>query len=317
MPDRSRQKERKRLKRKRKQEAHRKAVSISPFKAISRLPAEIQCWMNTNWKMTRQASILVLRRTRSGRCAMANFLVDFGVAGLKDAYGRLDFTEAEFVDKVLGPFEGRFPMASVEPSEAGKYIAGAIRFAHDNGFRLPHRFDRWVAILGDIGDWRNAEVSDFEMEFAGSLEDLRHRLIGQSVDEFLRRKDVSIVLSDSAPSLLSDDIIDFEDADDELRKRAVACVRQWLTASNRQTSPMLETAWDIYAEAIATSADEVDDSEDSAVEAAYRMEATIQDLIALEPSSDRTELSIALAEIVQYAVENQDSMADLLSAEDD
>jgi hypothetical protein len=85
MPDRSRRKERKRLMRKRKQEAHRKAVSASPFKLISRMAAEVQCWMNTNWEMTRQASILVLRQTRSGRCAMAKFLVDFGMAGLKDA----------------------------------------------------------------------------------------------------------------------------------------------------------------------------------------------------------------------------------------
>jgi hypothetical protein len=248
---------------------------------------------------------------------MANFLVDFGMAGLKDAFGRLDITEPEFLDQVLEPFQDRFPMASVQPAEAGKYIAGAIRFAHDNGFRLPHRYDRWLAILGDIGDWRNADVSDFEMQFAGSLDDLRHRLVGQSVDEFIQRKDVSILLSDSAPSLLSDDIVDYERADEELRRRAVSSIRQWLMASNRQPSRMLETAWDIYAEATATAADDVSDDDGSVVEAAYQMDATIQDLIALEPSADRADLGTGVAQIVEYATHNQDSLAKLLSAEDD
>jgi len=316
MPDRNRQKERKRLKRKRKQEAHRKAASASPFKLISRLPAEVQCWMNNNWEQTRQASIFVLRQTRSGRCAMANFLVDFGMAGLKDAYGRLDFTAAEFFDEVLAPFEERFGVESITPAEAGKFIAGGIRFAHDHGFRLPHRYERWVAILGDIGDWRNADVSDFEMEFAGSLEDLRHRLIGQPVEEFLAREDVSIVLSDSAPSSLSDDILDYEEKDDELRQLALSSIGRWLVSAGETPSPLLERAWDIYVEAIATLGDQIGEvTQDNSNAAACEMADAIRDLIALEPLEDRTELARAVTQVVRYSIENQESMGNLLSSD--
>jgi len=318
MPDRSRQKERKRLKRKRKQEALRKAASASPFKLISRLPAEVQCWMNTNWEQTRQASIFVLRQTRSGRCAMANFLVDFGMAGLKDAYGRLDSTAAEFFDEVLEPFRDRFPMASIDPSEAGRYIAGGIRFAHDNGFRLPHRYERWVAILGDIGDWRNADVSDFEMEFAGSLDDLRHRLIGQPVEEFLAREDVSIVLSDLAPSLLSDDILDYEEKDDELRQLALSSIVRWLISVGETPSPLVERAWDIYVEAIATIGDQIAEvAQDNSNAAACEMAEAIRDLIALEPFEDHTELARAVTQVVRYSIENQESMGNLLDSDEE
>jgi hypothetical protein len=317
MPDRSRQKERKRLKRKRKHEAHRRAAAGSPFKLISRIQATVQCWINTNWEHTRQASILVLRQTASGRCAMANFLVDFGMAGLKDAFGRLDVTAADFFDNVLEPFQNQFPMALIEPSEALRHIAGGIRFAHDNGFRLPHRYDRWLAIVGDVGDWRTADVSDFEMEFAGSMEDLRHRLIGQSVEEFLMREDVSIVLSDSAPSLLSDDILDCEEADDELRQRAVSSVRQWLLASGQPPSALLDCGWDIYAEAVATSVGDIDNGEESLVEGAQQIADTLNDLIALEPSQERAELQSAVGQILAYVAENQNAVTQLLGGEAD
>jgi len=312
MPDRSRQKERKRLKRKRKQEAHRKAVSAGPFKLISRIPAEVQCWMNTNWEQTRQASIFVLRQTRSGRCAMASFLVDFSVAGLKDAYGRLDIRAEQFYKDVLKPFGDRFGMASITPSEAGKFIAGGIRFAHDNGFRLPHRYERWLAILGDIGDWRNADVSDFEMEFAGSFDDLRHRLIGQPLEEFLAREDVSVVLSDAAPSLLSDDILDFEEKDDQLRQRAVDAIRQWLLAERETPNPLLETGWDIYAEAVSANAENAD-----VLGAAQDMGDAIVDLIALEPAEDRIPLTWAITQIVRYSMGNEESMLKLLNSEEE
>jgi hypothetical protein len=317
MPDRSRQKERKRLKRKRKQQEHRRAASISPLQAISRVPGEVQCWMNTNWGVTRQASIWVLRQTRSGRCAMAAFLVDFGMAGLKDAWGRIDITSAEFFDDVLDPMRERVPVAEVSVDEARRFIAGGLRFAHDNGFRLPHRYDRWLSVLGDIGDWREADVSDFDMEFAGSMDDLRKRLIGQSVEDFLAREDVTIVLSDAAPSLIDDNSLEFEDAQDDLADVAVECVREWCTAGGESPSPFIGRAWDSYSDVIMELLNRVDSPEglDKSVLSAQVAEL-VADQVLLEPARDRAEILRAFDQVARFAAEDKDNIKRLLAMPD-
>jgi hypothetical protein len=318
MPDRSRQKERKRLKRKRKNEAHRRAASVSPFKALSRVPSEVQCWMNLNWEITRQASIFVLRQTRSGRCAMAGFLVDFGVPGLKDAWGRIDISAAEFQENILGPMREQFPVGSVDVSEAARLVAGGLRFAHDNGFRLPHRYERWISILGDIGDWHEADVSDFDMEFAGSMDDLRRRLVGQSVEEFLARKDLSFVFSDDAPSLLTDDVLDFEEAEDKLREGAMEAVENWLASKQETPSPLLERAWDIYSEAVGESLQKVESAgDDSLIKVAGNISETISDLMHLEPPEDRDQLEVAIEQIARFGVENKEAMERLISPDEE
>src|SRR5436190_20366738 len=107
MSDSARRKERQRLKRKQKQQALRKQRSVSVFRRLERSDASIQCFINTGWEELPQASIFVLREIpgSGGGYALASFLIDFGVLGLKDAWGRLDITLSEFRDDVLARCE--------------------------------------------------------------------------------------------------------------------------------------------------------------------------------------------------------------------
>jgi len=90
-----------------------------------------------------------------------------------------------------------FDLVRIEPEAARHLVAGAIRFAHQNGFRLPPRFERWTNVLGDLPDIATADLSPFGKDggllWVGSFDDLQSRLIGCSVDEFLARPNVHFV----------------------------------------------------------------------------------------------------------------------------
>lgn len=93
----------------------------------------------------------VLRRTSVHGLVMAAFLVDMWCAGLKDARGRLSATMDAFQEWVPNPRGGiRQGFKQVDPAAVRRLVAGGIRFAEQNGFRLPSRDQRWTAMLGDL-----------------------------------------------------------------------------------------------------------------------------------------------------------------------
>src|SRR4051812_12418100 len=150
MANRADKKAKQRLKGERKRLALRKAGAISPYKkaAHGRLAA---VWANGDWRERGQASVFVFRETSGGGLAMAGFLVDLWCAGLKDAWGRLDVFREEF-DKIVDGMDERMDgqMAEVPLDEAAGIVAGGIRFAVRNGFRLPAHYTRWTAFLGPL-----------------------------------------------------------------------------------------------------------------------------------------------------------------------
>lgn len=201
-------KQKHRLKRQQRQKQLRKARNQSPLQAIKPGVGELQFFISDNWKEFRQASIFALRQVQ-GTQMMAAFLVDQGIAGLKDAWVRFNVTAEEF-DRIREECRQVSPLVSCTLDAARGLIAGAIRYAHDNGMRLPRDMDRALRVIDGVGDWRQADTKDFVPEFAGSMADLRARCVGQTVESVLARKDLTIIIDDGAPSLIDED----EEADD-------------------------------------------------------------------------------------------------------
>jgi hypothetical protein len=148
----------------------------------------------------------------------------------------------------------------VDAATARRLVAGGIRFAHQNGFRLPPRYERWLRVLGDIGDWHTADLSDFGLEggrlrFTGDLDQLRRRLIGCSVEQFMARPDVEVIMC------VGDDFLDPEGAEgdeeldgmlcmedelteafDNVHEKLLQAIRRWCFANQRVPSAQLEEA---------------------------------------------------------------------------
>jgi hypothetical protein len=188
-------KERDRVKRKRKQHELRKRKAKMQYQAIADPRQPLTCRINVDWKKKGMANIFVLKELRGGGYALGAFLVDLWCCGLKDAWGQLQFTSEQFRLMLKRAEADRdYRHEEVDVETARRVILGGIRFAVQNEFRLPPHFERWVSMLGVDPKAADADLSDFgfegKLQYMGSMEDLRRRLIRQSVDDFLARPDV-------------------------------------------------------------------------------------------------------------------------------
>lgn len=281
-----RKKERHRRKRQEKRAAQRRASAASPFQRIGSTGEIEACYVNANWRDTGQASIFLLRRHPAGGYAMAAYLVDLWCTGLKDAFGDLGMTRQEFESRFLQRAEDRMEIVRLEPSTAKALVAGGIRFARQNGFRLPRHYERWTALLGDIGDWPQADLSQFgkdgKLLFVGSMLDLRKRLIGSSVEQFLQREDVQFTVGEPLSDFGGDDFGDEDeefDPDEEafdpqdeqiveearamMRERIANRVRQWCFAKGIAPSPRLADAAEVLLVSSAASAPTLEEDHES------------------------------------------------------
>lgn len=194
---------------------------------------------------------------------MAVFLVDLWCMGLKGAFGQPSLTLSEFQDRVLNRPEQDSELERIDAGTARRIVAGGIRFAQQNGFRLPARYERWLPVLGDIGDWQKADLSDFGVEggrlrFVGSLDQLRQRLVGCSLSDFIARPDVEFISEfaeelgytppdpDTEEEMTEDEEDEFEavlnGASDLLTERHVRAIRKWCFANNIVPSSRLDEA---------------------------------------------------------------------------
>ena len=322
MGNNARRKERQRMKRQKKNATVRRMHSGSPYRVLSAGTAEVMaCYINADWKSKGIATIHVLKRLPGGSLAIGAFLVDLWCIGLKDCYGRLNASH-EMFDESMDRLRGRMEIQRIDPSAARRMVIGGIRFARQNGFRLPARYERWVAILGNASDWQNADLCDFGREdgtlcYVGELDGLRSRLIGCSVDEFLAREDVHFLIG--GPVSSADDY-DFETADEEdeelfeppddelveaaetdeameelsrdMHDRFLDGVRKWCFANNMTPHQRLGEAINLMLESLfqIRSAD-IDDPEDEApaIEASQNM----ADLLSIERPDVAQQLSAA------------------------
>ena len=257
-------KERRNARRQAKLRDARRRESGSPVKRLAAAPGEIECWMSNSFE-NGQVQIFAYKRA-AGLSAMACFLVDRGVPGLKDAFVHMGF-DRQALDTALERAAGeniRMVRTSVE--QARRLIAGAMRWAYENGLRLPRDWAKPAMLIGGVGDWMSADVSGFVKEFSGHPEDLRQRLVSEPFEQYVQREDIDFMFSDTAPYMDQetgkytdqDDEIDPESLADELPPEALTeLVGQmalaiplltketaiWLSGRDMAPSPELMTAW--------------------------------------------------------------------------
>ncbi len=193
-------KERRRLKRKAKRKQTIRLKNQSPFQRVLEHGKVARCVVNEDWRERGQAVLFVMAAVPDRPPMLANFFIDLWCAGLKDAWGRREFHGEDF-RPVIEDAEAGMQMHFIpcDVAEARRLVTGGIRFARDNGFRVPEETDRWAALLGGLEDVDAADVSDFGVEdgklhWVGPMSDLRDRLVGCTVEEFLAREDVDYMV---------------------------------------------------------------------------------------------------------------------------
>ena len=262
-------KQRHKAKRQAKRHAARRRDSISPVKRLAESKGDLEIWMSEDFEDMGQAEVFAYKRG-AGLTGIACFLIDRGVVGLKDAWTKLGIDRTDLEDILAKSQSHNISLRKCTPEEARNLIAGGVRWAHDNGMRLPRDWMKAAAFIGGVGDWSLADTSRFEKEFAGHPEDLRRRLIGCPLDEYLRRSDIKFIFSDAAPYMdqqtgeyASDDQLYDDDDDDEsladdlpleelaaflekfseLEATLIAETELWLKAQGDMPSPELPEAW--------------------------------------------------------------------------
>jgi hypothetical protein len=230
MSDAARRKEKQRLKRDKKKAASRRAAAVSPYKRIGQTGELDACYINANWKESGMAQIQVIRRNPLHGYTLAAFLIDIWCAGLKDTFGRLDLIRDE-IDHQLDRARDHFELVRIDVETARNFVASAIRFARQNGFRLPQHYDRWTKVLGGELNVETADLNGFgkdgKLRWVGPLDDLQKRLVNCSVDDFLKRPDVDFISEIQAP----DEFDTEEDEDDELFDQLVDSCRAAMEAT--------------------------------------------------------------------------------------
>jgi hypothetical protein len=256
-------KERRNAKRQAKLREVRKRESASPIKRLAEAPGEVECWMSGF--ETGQAQIFVYKRA-AALSAMACFLVDRGVAGLKDTFVHVGY-ERQALDETLKTCQRqgiRMARASVE--QVRRMVAGGMRWAYENGLRLPKDWAKTAMLIGGVGDWMSADVSGFVKEFSGHPEDLRQRLVSEPFEQYIEREDIDFMFSDAAPYMdqrtgsysQGDEEIDPESIAEQIPTEAVVELLNrlaptiplltkgtaaWLIVRDVAPSPELMNAW--------------------------------------------------------------------------
>lgn len=263
MSDRARKLEKKRKKREQKRHQLHKLHRVSPVKqaAHGRLVA---CCMNSDWEERGQAVAFVLREA-GGRYVMASFLIDLWCAGLKDVGGNSDSSLDAFngvIDRMNDSMDGTID--DVEIDEIAEVVAGGVRFARRNGFKLPKDWQKWCDLVDTDLDFENAELHAFGKDggllWVGPMHDLRRRLIGSTVEAFLARPDVHFITEpeggdefadagfDDAWDALADEIDEdhplarkeVQDAIAQTTEAFIGGVQAWCQEQNEEPSPSLE-----------------------------------------------------------------------------
>jgi hypothetical protein len=330
----ARRKEKKRLKRKQKQQALRKAKLRTPLSRVASEGGRLECWVTDRWREIGIADILVLAHAPGGRCAFGAFLVDLWCVGLKDTWGEADITELEFRESMLERWQERTDGVKLDPAVAKRLVAGAVRFSRQNGFKLPSHWDRWVSIFGPLGNFNEADLSDFGkdggQEYVGTTKFLRERLIGCTPEQFLTRPDVKWTMMDGMPPMLEElyeregsfsetaDDEEYEDADDEeefdedvelegdigvlreamerMTRQLSNAVRKWCFANGRVPSPKLEEGAMV---ALASTIPAMPTDESDAVDRDLAIGAAATILDRFEPD-ERDQMILAMGQVTEF-----------------
>ncbi len=287
--------------------------------------------MSDDFQLNGQMQLFVYKQA-AGLSGIACFLVDRGIVGLKDAWTRTDMSRNEFREMLEKCDRRGLRMGRVAIEEVRRWVAGGIRWAHENGMRLPKDWAKPASLIGGVGDWGSADLSGFAKEFAGHPEDLRQRLIGESFESLLAREDIDFIFSDAAPYMdqrtgqdahvddlnaLDEGDSDLDDdpqsllaglPDEALNKQAdrfipaatalAADTAKWLEARTDNASPGLLEAWrSMMLAATLSKAAILDGPEDEVADLTYDF---LKELSARIEPSRSTEHHRAVEQILEH-----------------
>lgn len=249
--------EKHRLRRQKKRKVHRSAgVNRERHLTTDRYPV-YACTVNKHWREDGIGSILFAREIAPRRVTMAAFLVDTCAMGLKDAWGLVDISVSEF-NESASRVDSQLETAALDVETARHLVYGGIELARELGFRLPRKYERWTALLGPLPDGvspdRSLFLSEGEITLTCSMADLRERLIGCKVEEFLARPDVTYIIGDDDVTLVDDEADEFDEAMLDIEQAFVDSVRKWCFANRQVPHPLLPEVVSASLEIIAQTA---------------------------------------------------------------
>lgn len=342
-----RKKEKQRLKREKKKQAARKTALENPLRRIAKTGQPLECWVGPMWRQNGLADIFVIGHVPGGSECLAVFLIDLYCVGLKDAYGRRDLTGAQIREGILEPREERGgKLERIDVEQVRRFVAGAIRFSRQNGFSLPAHYERWTAILGDLGDVNNADLSNFGapdggLLYIGDLDFLRQRLIASTPAEFISRPDVKFVGGGDLLSELGyepafvdedeeeedEDALDGVDEDEEefddpamaemaetmrlISSSLADSVRRWCFAGGKIPSPLIDQAADYTLTRMIIQSASAPSSEGEAPFAA--LSSQLDDFLAGTSDEARLEMAIAVGQFKDF-MQSLSSLDELFQA---
>lgn len=314
----ARRKQRQRMKRQEKKATYRRMHSGSPYKKLATPGQYRACYINSDWQEQGIASIHVLKQLPGGGLALGVFLVDLFCVGLKDAWGRINITMSDFDDSIIR-LPDRVELIRIDPSLAQRLVLGGVRFARQNGFRLPPRYERWVSMLGSLSACETADLSGFgtedgKLRYIGTMEDLKKRLIGCSAEEFLARNHAEFILPvayGDDPDMVEEDQA-LEEVADELRMRMLNSARQWCFAKGIQPHARLDAAVDLTIESLfQINSPNFDDPTDE--EVASEASDKMNEMLSMADPCDAALLNEALGQLHEYMTQFSSS-AELLTS---
>ena len=125
------------------------------------LPVD-SCYVNSHWKESGMASIIVARKHNNGNFTIGIYLVDLFALGTKDTYFQFNIQLRE-LDEIIEKM-GNGQMIKAGYALVHNIIYGANAFAEDNGFRVYKDFSVTQFILEE--DTEDIEL--IEIEFGNS-----------------------------------------------------------------------------------------------------------------------------------------------------
>lgn len=298
-------KERHRAKRQQKRVAQQRSQA-GVYHRIGETGEPLACYITAGWREAGIASIHVLRRAPGGAYAMGAFLIDFWCIGLKDAFGRLNISLEEFQSAIDQTAE-RTELTRVDISTIRRLLSGAVRFSQQNNFRLPHHHERWLALVGRIGDVSTADLSDFgapdgKLRYFGDEADLRRRLINCSVADFIKRDDVEVVFGHGMEEFEKDieEEATFQQNLDETQTRLANAIRKWCFQTGRVPHPELARAVEVIVSStleVAAKEDPPEGAEDELADQSRAVDRVAEMLLSLHEPDQSLQIRQAMEQV--------------------
>lgn len=326
MSDRAAKKQKQRLKREAKRSRHQKLATLSPYRKVEMFSNLHACYINSDWRTRGQAIGYVVRQMRDGSMTFMTFLIDLWCAGLKDIWAKFDLFSDEVNEYVKHTRENMgTSMTRVSLDEIKPLLAAGVRFARQNGFRLPADLQKCLAFVGEI-DSTNADLTGFGYEgdpgklyWMAPLSDLRKRLVGCTVEEFLAKPNVEYMAE------LGEDYFEEEDENarfdrllaqfEEFADVGFDEITAWLESQGEAPSPDLLTGFKmIFAGTLLRFADKNNDVDmrDAATELV--LDAVDRDVTQLESQSESLQLGKAqIKRWLETFKSHDEAMATLLA----